>query len=109
MLKLDDPLAKHSKDWYCSSPRNIPFDVHLCAYVQVLVIMAQWRKDTEGNLRQRIREVCHCYPSAFDLPNLEQGFDVVNNVIKTEEKLSREMSFWADRYAEQYRYGREFL
>ncbi len=57
MIRLDDHMALHSQNWYCSSPMNQPFDVHLCAYVQIIVIMARWRKGIEGNLRQRIRDV----------------------------------------------------
>jgi transcriptional regulatory protein LEU3 len=44
MLPLDDYLARTSRNWYKSSPINTPFDVHLCAYVQIILIMAQWRE-----------------------------------------------------------------
>lgn len=43
MLRLDDFLARSSTYWYRSSHMNLPLDVHLCAYVQILTIMAKWR------------------------------------------------------------------
>jgi hypothetical protein len=43
MVRLDDYLARTSQVWYRSSSMNSAFDVHLCAYVQILTIMAQWR------------------------------------------------------------------
>ncbi|KAF8921372.1 hypothetical protein CPB85DRAFT_1372495 [Mucidula mucida] len=85
MIRLDDHMALHSQNWYCSSPMNQPFDVHLCAYVQIIVIMARWRKGIEGNLRQRIRD----------------GFDVVKSAIETEESLDHEMNRWARLYDQQ--------
>ena len=39
----NDYLAKSSWDWYRSSSFNLPFDVHLCAYVQLNILMAEWR------------------------------------------------------------------
>ncbi|KAF9053603.1 hypothetical protein BDZ89DRAFT_976137 [Hymenopellis radicata] len=89
MIRLDDHMALHSQNWYCSSQMNQPFDVHLCAYVQIIVIMARWRKEMEGNLRQRIRD----------------GFNVVKSAIETEESLDREMNRWASLYDEQYSYN----
>lgn len=44
MLSLDDYIARNSREWYRSSPLNTPYDVHLCAYVQILMRMAQWRE-----------------------------------------------------------------
>lgn len=44
MVRLDDFMARTSQDWYKSSPMNTAFDVHLCAYVQILIIVAEWRK-----------------------------------------------------------------
>ena len=43
MLRLDDYLARSSAKWYCSSQMNTAFDVHLVAYVQILLLMAQWK------------------------------------------------------------------
>jgi hypothetical protein len=43
MLRLDDYLARSSAKWYRSSQMNTAFDVHLVAYVQILLLMAQWK------------------------------------------------------------------
>ena len=43
MLRLDDYLARHSRQWYKSSTMNLPYDVHLCAYVHIIIIVAKWR------------------------------------------------------------------
>lgn len=57
MLRLDDYLARTSQGWYKSSEMNTPFDVHLCAYVQLIILMAKWRSTIgHGNLRQSYRE-----------------------------------------------------
>lgn len=44
MLSLDDYLARNSREWYRSSPMNTPYDIHLCAYVQILMQLAHWRE-----------------------------------------------------------------
>ena len=43
MLRLDDYMARNSRHWYKSSFMNIPFDIHLCAYVQIIILVAEWR------------------------------------------------------------------
>jgi hypothetical protein len=43
MLELDDYIAHSSRDWYQSSNLNGPFDVHLCAYVSLILLMVEWR------------------------------------------------------------------
>ena len=48
MLALDDYVARTSRDWYKSSSLNSPFDVHLCAYVSLILLMAEWRKTAES-------------------------------------------------------------
>ncbi|EJD43975.1 hypothetical protein AURDEDRAFT_185270 [Auricularia subglabra TFB-10046 SS5] len=41
-LPSEDPVVRASKEWYQSSPYNHPYDVHLCAYVQLLRLMTQF-------------------------------------------------------------------
>jgi transcriptional regulatory protein LEU3 len=42
----DDYLAlKEPQRWYNCSTMNLPYDVHLCAYVELIIIMARWRRD----------------------------------------------------------------
>lgn len=63
MLNLNDHAARTSRDWYKSSPMNMPFDVHLCGYVQILILMAEWRSTVgEGNQFREARLGC------FDSP-----------------------------------------
>lgn len=47
MLRLDDYMARTSQNWYRSSSMNTPYDVHLVAYVQILIIMAKWRASVQ--------------------------------------------------------------
>lgn len=60
MLRLDDWLARHSRMWYKASPMNLPFDVHLCAYVQIILLMAQWRAGFGQDPTLSLKEV-RCY------------------------------------------------
>ncbi|KAF8959024.1 hypothetical protein BDZ97DRAFT_1906286 [Flammula alnicola] len=88
MLRLDDYLARNSREWYKSSLMNTPFDVHLCAYVQILILMAKWR--------EHIKEG----PSK---PNSQGELqDVVTSALEMQETLSREMNIWAGAYTEEY-------
>lgn len=86
----NDYLAKKSREWYRSSSFNTPFDVHLCAYVQLIILMAEWRSVVgDGRLlRQKYRE----------------GFDVVAASLRTAGKLQEELDLWVGRYAEEYAY-----
>ncbi|GLB37436.1 putative GAL4-like Zn(II)2Cys6 (or C6 zinc) binuclear cluster DNA-binding domain [Lyophyllum shimeji] len=83
MLRLDDYLASHSGEWYKSSSMNLPFDVHLCAYVHIIIIVARWRSIMADDQK------------AAD-------FDVVASVLGTEAELSREMALWVELYAEEF-------
>jgi transcriptional regulatory protein LEU3 len=60
MLSLDDYLARTSRNWYKESPLNTPYDVHLCAYVQILIHMAKWRTYLRDNPPTKDTNVCHC-------------------------------------------------
>ncbi|KAG6854333.1 hypothetical protein C0991_008228 [Blastosporella zonata] len=84
MLRLDDYLAMHSREWF-KTPMNLPFDVHLCAYVHIIIIVAEFRaimaKEAES-----------------------PDFDVVALVLKTEAKLSQELTEWIQIYAHEFSY-----
>ena len=44
MVKLDDYLIRTTaRDWY-KSPSNAPYDIGLCAYAELLLLMAQFRR-----------------------------------------------------------------
>jgi transcriptional regulatory protein LEU3 len=43
----DDYLAlREPQTWWHRSAMNLPYDVHLCAYVELIIIMATWRRNT---------------------------------------------------------------
>lgn len=85
-------LARTSRDWYRSSPLNIPFDVHLVAYVQLIILMAEWRSiigDDGQTLQQRHRE----------------GLDVVSESLLMASKLQQELDWWVVRYQQELAYN----
>ncbi|KAF8654088.1 hypothetical protein AX16_003621 [Volvariella volvacea WC 439] len=85
MLRLDDYMAAHSQDWYKSSPLNISYDVHLCAYVEILIFMSGWRTTTAGDLTQRIAD----------------GFDIASVAIVEQGKLASIMDKWKQIYRQE--------
>ncbi|KAF8078012.1 fungal-specific transcription factor domain-containing protein [Lyophyllum atratum] len=85
MLRLDDYLARHSRQWYKSSSMNLPFDVHLCAYVHIIIIVAKWRSTMASERKPT-------------------DFDVVASVLDTDTKLSQELALWVEVYAEEFSY-----
>ncbi|TFK42647.1 fungal-specific transcription factor domain-containing protein [Crucibulum laeve] len=87
MLRLDDYVARKSRNWYKLSPMNTAFDVHLCAYVQIIILMAEWRHAMNVGL------------------NSSSGFDAVASTLQTQEKLSQEWELWVDAYAEEYSFA----
>lgn len=114
MLRLDDYLARNSHQWY-KSPMNSHFDVHLCAYVQLIILMAQWRSISgDGHaLRQKYREVSTVFLFLLvgKLTSIihEKGFDVPAAAIAMSDKLQQELNLWVGRYAEEYAYKRNNL
>ncbi|KAK7014927.1 rab-GAP TBC domain-containing protein [Favolaschia claudopus] len=76
MLKLDDFIARTSRDWYRSSALNGPFDVHLCAYVHIILLMAEWRRSVHANVKM----------------------DSVTLAIQAQEELTHELADWVARF-----------
>ncbi|KAL0946983.1 hypothetical protein HGRIS_013130 [Hohenbuehelia grisea] len=84
MLRLDDYLARHSQDWYRSSSMNIAYDIHLCGYVDLIILMAKWKKAiNEGSAKRKSGE----------------RFDLVDVCVKFDDQLSSGISKWVQRYA----------
>ncbi|KAF7338357.1 Rab-GAP TBC domain-containing protein [Mycena venus] len=77
MLDLNDYIARSSRDWYRSSSLNSPFDVHLCAYVHIILLMVEWR-----------RIVC----------DGKRKLDIVTLAIQAQEKLTHELAHWVARF-----------
>ncbi|TFL07626.1 fungal-specific transcription factor domain-containing protein, partial [Pterulicium gracile] len=78
MLRPDDYTARHSSNWYKSS--QLSFDIHLCAYVQIIFLIAQWR------------EACE---------NLQDANNVVATSLEYEERIARMMEHWVCVYAQE--------
>ncbi|KAJ7940711.1 fungal-specific transcription factor domain-containing protein [Mycena leptocephala] len=78
MVDMDDYIARTSRDWYQSSSMNGPYDVHLCAYVHIILLMASWRRlvDDEG----------------------KTNLDIVTSAIQAQEKLTKELANWVTRF-----------
>ncbi|KAJ3979226.1 hypothetical protein F5890DRAFT_1003826, partial [Lentinula detonsa] len=83
MLRLDDYTARTSQNWYRSSSMNMPYDVHLVAYVQILLIMAKWRSIVQQE------------------NNTRNDLDVVQFTVQTERELTKEWSLWFGQYEEE--------
>jgi hypothetical protein len=47
ILRVDDYVAQNSRNWYNSSPNNLPIDIHLCAYVEMLSIAAEFHTEKQ--------------------------------------------------------------
>lgn len=86
MVKLDDFMARTTRNWHKSSSMNTAFDVHLVAYVQILIIMAKWRATL----------------SSFDKGQLPESFDLIIDCLRTEEVLARELDIWVTAYKEEF-------
>ncbi|KAG6903225.1 hypothetical protein C0995_002768 [Termitomyces sp. Mi166 len=82
MLRLDDYLARHSREWY-RLPMTLPYDVHLCAYVHIIIIVAEFRAIMANEAES-------------------QELDVVSLALRTEGKLSHELSGWVEIYAQEF-------
>ncbi|KAA1471074.1 hypothetical protein DENSPDRAFT_776190 [Dentipellis sp. KUC8613] len=83
MTPTDDIVSRTSRDWHISSRFNLPFDIHLVAYVDILLIMEQFQKEIGRNL----------------LPERNaKGLDIVAKCIDYDEKLAAMMEFWVQRY-----------
>ncbi|KAJ7172547.1 fungal-specific transcription factor domain-containing protein [Mycena filopes] len=81
MLSLDDYVARTSGDWY-TSKMNGPFDVHLCAYVSILFLMAEWRRT---------------------VPQRRTIVDIVASAIQAQERLTNELAKWVTRFDRDHR------
>ncbi|KAJ7774748.1 fungal-specific transcription factor domain-containing protein [Mycena metata] len=79
MLSLDDYVARNSGDWYRSSKLNGPFDVHLCAYVNIIFLMVEWRRAFSPFSRRRTSP------------------DIVTSAIQAQGRLANELAQWIPR------------
>ena len=58
MIPLNDHLARNSRHWYQSSALTSPFDIHLCAIVDIHLVFADFRKAvSQCNQRKNVDEV----------------------------------------------------
>jgi transcriptional regulatory protein LEU3 len=101
MIPLNDQLARNSRNWYRSSPLICPFDIHLCAHVDILLLFADFQAVVgRGSLQKRVSEVILHFVLLYITINwLLQGFDVVFIAIQFDEKLSECGKYWVRRFA----------
>jgi hypothetical protein len=58
MIPLNDHLARNSKNWYQSSALISPFDIYLCATVDMLLVLADFRAAIgKANMPRKVSEV----------------------------------------------------
>lgn len=82
MLSHDNYLARSSASWYASSPKNLPIDVHLCGYVQILQIMGEWHRKTANQSSE----------SGLNEPA------AIETACIMVDRLEQEMAFWREEY-----------
>lgn len=108
MLRLDDYIARNSRNWYKSSVLNSPFDVHLCGYVQMIILMGHWRvKSDEASSVSQLGHFLFLRIGSTE-PYLKVE-SAISTAIQTQDILSREMDMWADAYTEAYMFSRECI
>lgn len=86
MSSLDDAVSRSCTDWYRSSRFNLPFDLQLVAYVDIIALMAQFRKAVK-----RFEE----HPG-------EDAASIITQCEIYDEMLAKKITFWKARYAEDY-------
>lgn len=105
MLSLDDYLARTSRNWYKESPLNTPYDVHLCAYVQILIHMAKWRSYLKDNPPTKDSNVCYSpevWHLHYSLIMIFQPQEIIESSITAQNTLFREMDEWEHAYSEEF-------
>lgn len=108
MLQLmDDYVARTCDEWYIHE-LNTPFDVHLTAYVKLLIIMSRWKILLEEYGRGHLPGVSatHSLGVELGLKNLKD-FDIIQESIHTQEALQTELDVWVARYNEELIYRRK--
>ncbi|TFK29876.1 hypothetical protein FA15DRAFT_663164 [Coprinopsis marcescibilis] len=90
MLQLEDYHARSAADWYKSSQKNTPFDVHLCAYVRILAVMSEWRTATSPHSAAERKTT-----------NSSESSRLVELAISTQARIAEEMDQWKLVYDEE--------
>ncbi|THH20668.1 hypothetical protein EW146_g709 [Bondarzewia mesenterica] len=82
MSMLNDIVSRSSFDWYRSSQMNLPYDIHLCGYVDILLLMTEFRDLVGHDTAERVAKGLHVIPIC----------------LQYEQNLARKMRFWSERY-----------
>ena len=88
MIRLDDYLARNSQNWYKSSVLNMPSDVYLCAYVQLLIHVAKWRVGISPSSPGHEDEVRATYADGFGDLMIPSSPGILWNLHSRQRKLS---------------------
>ncbi|KDQ60686.1 hypothetical protein JAAARDRAFT_124881, partial [Jaapia argillacea MUCL 33604] len=80
----DDFIACQSRNsWYKESPLNLLYDIHLCGYVDILLLMAKFRSIVgHSDLSQRIKN----------------GLDIIAVATRFDGELEEMIDAWVRRY-----------
>ncbi|EPQ58370.1 hypothetical protein GLOTRDRAFT_35883 [Gloeophyllum trabeum ATCC 11539] len=86
MVRLqDDYVARHSQDWWRCSEGNLDYDIHLCGYVDILLVMAEFRRIVDGD---------------EDAAGQEEG-DIVERLVGIDRRLAERIAHWYQLYQTQ--------
>ena len=66
LLQPGDFLTRNAREWYRSSPLNLSIDIHLCQYVEMLVIMDEFR-GVIGDKAQHVQHKVDEFPSRTNI------------------------------------------
>jgi hypothetical protein len=98
LAAVDDYMARTSREWYRSSPLNLPIDVHLCAYVEMLIIMGTFY--AQRRLCQVVCLFVFIRSSKLTGKIFHQDSQIEAIVLATEERMVETTAFWVRRYME---------
>lgn len=102
MVSLDDQVVRNTvRVWYNTSPSvNAPYDIGLCAYADMLLLLAKFRDDVGfgDDLNQKYLEVSMPSRCCFMCPSIDtccQGFDVVTHAINFDKDFDQLSTVWS--------------
>lgn len=97
MVKLDDYIVRTSaRSWY-KSVDSAPYDIALCGYAELLMLMANFRQalGSPDNLAKRYDAVSLTGLGGYEAVLIpDQGFDVVDTSIQYDKDMTTLSAYW---------------
>lgn len=97
MVKLDDYIVRTSaRSWY-KSVDSAPYDIGLCGYAELLMLMARFRQTlgSSDDLAKRYEAVSFTGPGGHEaVLSPDQGFDVVETSIRYDKDMTALSAYW---------------